>query len=513
MRPAPSAFRRPAPTTGRRRRSTGRWSPATASGPSRRPRRSPVRPGDRAHGRRARCSACWPPTSGVTQLQLSQGRIDLHVRRVGPGETIEVDTPNLAFVARAPGDYRIIVAPDGGSTDVAVAARRAATCTATATRYKLARARATASPARTWTTWVRLPIQPYDDFDRWALARDQRFERAQSAPLRAGRRGRLRRPGRQRRLARRARLRHGVGTDPRRRRLGAVPHRPLGLDRPVGLDLDRRPALGLCRFALRPLGATSTDRWAWVPSPRRERAVYAPALVAFVGAALAFGGGNDGPGVGWFPLAPREAYRPSYHASPAYITRINVSNTAVPARHAGARLARPGDGALCQSRHAGRAGRDARGPVCPGRAGQPRRPGAGAALRDERAAWWPRRRYGRNSLAASAPRRHAACRRQRRAAASPSPAACRTAWLATCVTVRRCRLDNLLVRPRAHAARRGPRRAARPCACCAQPRSRARRCRRRTAMAVHSLPAGRGRMALAERAVQCVPTRQCSAHP
>jgi hypothetical protein len=57
---------------------------------------------------------------GATQLQVSQGRIDLHVRRIDPNVVVEIDTPNLAFVARAPGDYRIVVSPDGASTDVAV---------------------------------------------------------------------------------------------------------------------------------------------------------------------------------------------------------------------------------------------------------------------------------------------------------------------------------------------------------------------------------------------------------
>jgi hypothetical protein len=56
--------------------------------------------------------------------------------------------------------------------------------------------------------------------------------------------------------------------------------------------------------------------------------VYAPALVAFVGAVLTFGGRSD-PGVGWFPLAPHEPYRPPYHASPTYITNVNVTNTVI----------------------------------------------------------------------------------------------------------------------------------------------------------------------------------------
>ena len=43
------------------------------------------------------------------------------------------------------------------------------------------------------------------------------------------------------------------------RQLGALPPRPLGMDLALGLDLDRRRALGLCAVPLRPLGP---DRFA-----------------------------------------------------------------------------------------------------------------------------------------------------------------------------------------------------------------------------------------------------------
>jgi hypothetical protein len=68
-----------------------------------------------------------------------------------------------------------------------------------------------------------------------------------------------------------------------------------------------------------------------VPGPRAEQAVYAPALVAFVGgqnAGLAFSVGGVSL-VAWFPLAPREVYQPSYQVSRGYFERINRSNTAV----------------------------------------------------------------------------------------------------------------------------------------------------------------------------------------
>jgi hypothetical protein len=71
--------------------------------------------------------------------------------------------------------------------------------------------------------------------------------------------------------------------------------------------------------------------WGWVPGPARTRAYYAPALVAFVGGnnfQLSISTGNVG-AVGWFPLGPREVYRPWYASSRRYFEQVNVSNTVV----------------------------------------------------------------------------------------------------------------------------------------------------------------------------------------
>src|SRR6185312_10816614 len=65
------------------------------------------------------------------------------------------------------------------------------------------------------------------------------------------------------------------------------------------------------------------DRWCWVPGPRHVRAVYAPAMVAWVG------GPAGGAGVGWFPLGPREVYVPGYRVSDRYVRTINVTNTTI----------------------------------------------------------------------------------------------------------------------------------------------------------------------------------------
>jgi hypothetical protein len=70
------------------------------------------------------------------------------------------------------------------------------------------------------------------------------------------------------------------------------------------------------------------DSWGWAPGTYVARPVYAPALVAWMGGprlsvSINIGGGQP---VGWFPLAPREVYVPSYRSSPGYVRNINVTN-------------------------------------------------------------------------------------------------------------------------------------------------------------------------------------------
>ena len=70
------------------------------------------------------------------------------------------------------------------------------------------------------------------------------------------------------------------------------------------------------------------NNWCWTPGARVARPVYAPALVGWVGGprgnvSVTVGGG---PSVGWFPLAPREVYVPSYRVSPRYAQKINITH-------------------------------------------------------------------------------------------------------------------------------------------------------------------------------------------
>jgi hypothetical protein len=69
------------------------------------------------------------------------------------------------------------------------------------------------------------------------------------------------------------------------------------------------------------------NRWGWVPGQYVPQPVYAPALVAFIGAAAGgFFAGGAGPAIAWFPLAPGEPYWPSYTRNQNYIRSVNAAN-------------------------------------------------------------------------------------------------------------------------------------------------------------------------------------------
>jgi hypothetical protein len=68
--------------------------------------------------------------------------------------------------------------------------------------------------------------------------------------------------------------------------------------------------------------------WCWAPGTYVARPVFAPALVAWIGGprlslSINLGGG---PAVGWFPLAPREIYVPTYRVTPRYVQNVNITH-------------------------------------------------------------------------------------------------------------------------------------------------------------------------------------------
>jgi hypothetical protein len=265
----------------------------------------------------------------IIQLQLTQGTLNVRARRFEPDQIFEVDTPNLAFTLRQPGEYRITVDADGNATEVVVRKGQGEVYGEGAAYVIDSR-----QPYRFTGTGLReyelFDAPRFDEFDRWSSDRDRTFDNSASAryvsqdvvgyqDLDAN-------------GVWRVDATYGNVWVPTRVAANWAPYHdghwawvdPWGWtwvdDAPWG-------------FAVSHYGRWTNmhGTWGWVPGPVRTRAYYAPALVAFVGGSnfmLTIGGGNVG-GVAWFPLGPREVYRPSYVVSRGYFENVNRSNTVI----------------------------------------------------------------------------------------------------------------------------------------------------------------------------------------
>ena len=261
----------------------------------------------------------------VMQASLNEGTVNARVRELRPGENFEIDTPQLAFRAAQPGDYRIDVDPQQGTTRVTVRHGMALVYGASGQAQQLEGAQVVTFAGRDLER-VAVQASPMGDgFDRWAADRNRAEDES---------------------IAARYIPREVVGyqqldtygswaQDPS---YGAVWY-------PRVTIADWAPyRYGHWEFIV-PWGWTWVDdapwgfapfhygrwamigsRWAWCPGRIDRRPVYSPALVAFVGGgsgvnfSLSLGSGR---GIGWFPLAPGEMWRPAYRASPLYVTNVN----------------------------------------------------------------------------------------------------------------------------------------------------------------------------------------------
>ena len=277
----------------------------------------------------------------TTQIRVTEGTLNIRVRRLDDDETFEIDTPNLAFSVLRTGSYRINV-NEGGDTTIVEVRDGQGEVTGGGSAY-------TVHPREagtfTGTDQIDADIQQLsddqDDFDSWCYERDRHTDHSTSARY--------------------------VSSDV----IGYDELDDYGGWRPV-------PEYGTVWFPhvtvvgwapyryghwvwISPWGWTWVDDqpwgfapfhygrwvvvggvWGWVPCPPRPvavvgvayvRPVYAPALVAWVGGphfSVAVGvGGGGGVGVAWFPLGPRDVYCPSYHVSERYVQNVNISNTTV----------------------------------------------------------------------------------------------------------------------------------------------------------------------------------------
>jgi len=265
----------------------------------------------------------------IAQLQLTQGILNVRIRRLEQDQVFEINTPNLAFTIRQPGEYRIEVDPDGDATTIYVRQGRGEVYGEGASYVIDSRQpyRFTGTNLRDYRYVDQLRA---DEFDRWSGERDRRYDTSVSAryvsqdvvgyqDLDAN-------------GTWRADAAYGNVWFPNQVATGWAPYRDghwAWVD-PWGWTwIDDAP----WGFAVSHYGRWTSIRgaWGWVPGPVRTRAYYAPALVAFVGGdnfQLSISSGSVG-GVAWFPLGPREVFRPSYAVSRGYFENVNRSNTIV----------------------------------------------------------------------------------------------------------------------------------------------------------------------------------------
>jgi len=263
------------------------------------------------------------------QVRLSEGALDVRVRRLEGN--IEIDTPNMALTISRPGEYRLDANPDtmqtyvtvrdgeghvtgpGGAFAVHMGEQAAIFGKDQAARYKVYQA------------------PGYDSFDKWVISRNRHEDRyAQSrhvSPDVVGYQD-LDEYG-----SWRAAPGYGEVWVPSVTQAGWAPYQygSWAWVEPWGWTWVDEEPWGFAPFHYG-RWAYIDGFWGWCPGPIAVAPVYAPALVAWVGFGGGFGvsiGFGGGFGVGWFPLGPSDVFIPGYAASRAYVTRINVTNTAV----------------------------------------------------------------------------------------------------------------------------------------------------------------------------------------
>jgi hypothetical protein len=260
------------------------------------------------------------------QLSVTQGSVYVRVRSLPEGENFEIDTPNLAYRAAYPGDYRIDVDPVQGSTRVTIHS-------GTGTVYGEAGQTQTLGGGQQITFRGRALVQltaqespPQDAFDRWAGERNRREDQSIAAryvPREVVGYQQLDPYGQWRRNEA-----YGAIWFPQGMPAKWAPYRQGHWDwvAPWGWTWIDDAPWGFAPFHYG-RWALVDGQWAWVPGRLSVRPVYAPALVAFVG-----GSTSD---IAWFPLAPGEAWQPPYAASPLYISSVNRNlPVAAPASYA-----------------------------------------------------------------------------------------------------------------------------------------------------------------------------------
>ncbi len=260
------------------------------------------------------------------QIRISTGSLNIRLRHLLPSEEIELDTPNSSISLLRAGTYRIDVQQSG---DTAVTVRAGEVeVTAGSSVFALRQEQTASITGLDSPAYQVAGAAAPDDWDNWCLARDQKENKIASAQYV---------PSDEMSGVEDLDQYGSWSNDPDYGPVwtpsvvvaGWAPYHfghwawvdPWGWtwidDAPWGFA-----PFHYGRWAFR------NNAWGWVPGAHIGRAVYAPALVAFVG-----GGGwrsSQAPGesVGWFPLGPHEPFIAPYRTDRTRLHNVDVQHIA-----------------------------------------------------------------------------------------------------------------------------------------------------------------------------------------
>jgi hypothetical protein len=269
----------------------------------------------------------------TTQVQVHQGTLNVRVRHLYSGEVYEVDTPNMAFTIQQPGDYRFDVDPNADTSYVTVW-KGEGNATGDGPSVAVRQGEKARFSNGTSMAYQIDKVPGYDQFDQWAMSRDQRDDRSVSAryvsPDVIG-----------------SSDLDDYGTWKENSEYGNVwvPN-DMGPDwQPYsnGNWIYEQP-YGWTWVGYEPWGFAPYHYgrwvyggwgWGWAPGPYAYwgHPYYAPALVAWFGGGgfgIGWGGAwGFGGGWGWCALGWGEPFHPWYHHGFGYFRNVNIRNTRI----------------------------------------------------------------------------------------------------------------------------------------------------------------------------------------